>query len=83
MLSQLPKLGMSFFGLHAYPEGGPNAEPLVWIGRNGEFGPDGTVTASYPASWPDGRTAVFPATAPQVGQAVVVVPGPTGRSVGG
>ncbi len=51
VLSQLPKLGMNFFGLHTYPEGGPNAEPLVWIGRDGEFGDDGTVTASYPASW--------------------------------
>ncbi|GAB4137775.1 MAG: hypothetical protein Fur0037_03080 [Planctomycetota bacterium] len=29
VLEQLPKLGMNFIGLHTYPEGGPNAEPLV------------------------------------------------------
>jgi len=28
-ISQLPKLGMNFIGLHTYPEGGPNAEPTV------------------------------------------------------
>jgi hypothetical protein len=33
IISQLPKLGMNFFGLHTYPEGGPNAEPTVWIER--------------------------------------------------
>ena len=32
VLTQLPKMGMNFFGLHTYPEGGPNAEPTVWIG---------------------------------------------------
>ena len=27
ILSRLPRLGMNFFALHTYPEGGPNAEP--------------------------------------------------------
>ena len=58
VLGQLPKLRMNFFGLHTYPENPnkehgatPNAEPTVWIGREGDFRPDGTVTASYPASY--------------------------------
>ncbi len=58
ILGQLPKLRMNFFGLHTYPENPskehgatPNAEPTVWIGRAGEFRPDGAVTASYPASY--------------------------------
>ncbi|MCK7478555.1 MAG: hypothetical protein M0C28_15070 [Candidatus Moduliflexus flocculans] len=58
VLSQLPKLRMNFFGLHTYPENPskekgatPNAEPTVWIGREGDFGPDGKVTAAYPASY--------------------------------
>jgi len=58
ILGQLPKLRMNFFGLHTYPENPnkekgatPNAEPTVWIGREGDFRPDGTVTASYPASY--------------------------------
>jgi hypothetical protein len=58
VLGQLPKLRMNFFGLHTYPENPskahgatPNAEPTVWIGRAGDFRPDGTVTASYPASY--------------------------------
>ena len=58
VLAQLPKLRMNFFGLHTYPENPsrehgatPNAEPTVWIGREGDFRPDGTVTASYPASY--------------------------------
>jgi len=51
ILGQLPKLRMNFFGLHTYPEKNPNAEPTVWIGRPGEFGPDGRVSASYPSSW--------------------------------
>ena len=49
ILGQLPKLRMNFFGLHTYPQGGVGPEPLVWIGRPGDIGPDGTVTASYPA----------------------------------
>ena len=28
---------MNFFGLHTYPEGNPNAEPLVWIGTAEDF----------------------------------------------
>lgn len=51
ILGQLPKLRMNFFGLHTYPEKNPNAEPTVWIGRPGEFGADGAVTASYPSSY--------------------------------
>jgi hypothetical protein len=58
ILGQLPKLRLNFFGLHTYPENPnkahgatPNAEPTVWIGRAGEFRPDGTVAASYPASY--------------------------------
>ena len=58
ILGQLPKLRMNFFGLHTYPENPskengatPNAEPTVWIGREGDFGADGKVLASYPASY--------------------------------
>ncbi|MEW6741261.1 MAG: malectin domain-containing carbohydrate-binding protein [Planctomycetota bacterium] len=51
ILSQLPKLRMNFFGLHTYPEGGPNAEPTVWIGLLDDAGEDGRVTSSYPASY--------------------------------
>jgi hypothetical protein len=58
VLGQLPKLRMNFFGLHTYPENPskekgatPSAEPTVWIGREGDFGPDGSVVASYPASY--------------------------------
>ncbi len=58
ILGQLPKLRMNFFGLHTYPENPskekgatPNAEPTVWIGRESDFGADGKVLASYPASY--------------------------------
>ncbi|MGE5742021.1 MAG: malectin domain-containing carbohydrate-binding protein, partial [Candidatus Aminicenantes bacterium RBG_16_66_30] len=58
IIGQLPKLRMNFFGLHTYPENPnkehgatPNAEPTVWIGREGEYRPDGAVTASYPSSY--------------------------------
>jgi len=51
ILGQLPKLGMNFFGLHTYPEKGPNAEPTVWIGRPGDSRADGVVTSSYPSSY--------------------------------
>ena len=51
ILSQLPKLRMNFFGLHTYPEGGPNAEPTVWIGPRMEIGEAGQVKASYPSSY--------------------------------
>jgi hypothetical protein len=50
-IGQLPKLRMNFIGLHTYPEGGPNAEPTVWIGLPQDVAPDGRVTFSYPASW--------------------------------
>ena len=51
IISQLPKMGMNFFGLHTYPEGAPNAEPTVWIGREGEWGRQGNVQRAYPASY--------------------------------
>ncbi len=51
ILSQLPKLRMNFFALHTYPEGGPNAEPTVWIGLPDDIGPEGEVEFSYPASY--------------------------------
>ena len=51
VLSQLAKLRMNFFGLHTYPEGGPNAEPTVWIGPASELDKDGRVIASYPSSY--------------------------------
>lgn len=49
VLAQLPKLGMNFFGLHTYPEGGVGPEPLTWIGLAEDANPDGTVRFSYPA----------------------------------
>lgn len=49
VLGQLPKLGMNFFGLHCYPQGGVGPEPLVWIGPPEEIAPDGKVKASYPS----------------------------------
>ena len=49
ILGQLPKMRMNFFGLHTYPQGGVGPEPLVWIGRPADVGPDGKVRASYPA----------------------------------
>ena len=49
ILGQLPKMGMNFFGLHTYPEGGVGPEPLVWIGPPEELAADGKVKASYPA----------------------------------
>lgn len=51
IISQLPKLRMNFIGLHTYPEGGPNAEPTVWIGPADEIGDAGKVKASYPSSY--------------------------------
>ena len=51
ILSQLPKLGMNFFGLHTYPEGNPNAEPTVWIGLEEDLKPNGQVKFAYPSSW--------------------------------
>lgn len=51
ILGQLPKLRMNFFGLHTYPEKGPNAEPTVWIGREGDADETGRVASAYPASY--------------------------------
>jgi len=51
IVSQLPKLGMNFLGLHTYPEGGPNAEPTVWIGLPADVREDGRVAFSYPSSY--------------------------------
>ena len=51
VITQLPKLGMNFIALHTYPEGGPNAEPTVWIGPSSELGEDGRVKTSYPSSY--------------------------------
>ncbi|MFO1475399.1 MAG: hypothetical protein U1F98_01950 [Verrucomicrobiota bacterium] len=51
ILAQLPKLRMNFIGLHTYPEGGPNAEPTVWIGPPSEIGDGARVKASYPSSY--------------------------------
>ena len=49
VLGQLPKMGMNFFGLHTYPEGGVGPEPLVWIGLQEDLAAEGKVRASYPA----------------------------------
>ncbi len=46
---------MNFFGLHTYPEGGPNAEPTVWIGMRSDLRRDGRVTFAYPASYQNTR----------------------------
>jgi len=51
VLGQAAKLRMNFFGLHTYPEGGPNAEPTVWIGGPNESDNGGRVLASYPSSY--------------------------------
>lgn len=51
ILSQLPKLRMNFFGLHTYPEGGPNAEPAVWIGLPQDVADGAKVKFAYPSSW--------------------------------
>ncbi|MBI5385680.1 MAG: hypothetical protein HZA90_13460 [Verrucomicrobia bacterium] len=51
VFSQLPKLRMNFFGLHTYPEGGPNAEPTVWIGTPNNIGEGSAVKFSYPSSY--------------------------------
>jgi len=49
VLAQLPKLGMNFFGLHTYPQGGVGPEPVVWIGPQESLGSADQVTAAYPA----------------------------------
>ncbi len=55
IVSQLPKLRMNFLGLHTYPEGGPNAEPTVWIGQPSDLGTSGRVKFSYPSSYQNTR----------------------------
>jgi len=50
ILAQLTKMKMNFVGLHTYPEGGPNAEPTVWIGQS-EDHEEGEVQYSYPSSY--------------------------------
>jgi len=50
-ISQLPKMGMNFIGLHTYPEGGVGPEPAVWIGPAGNFDEKGNVTSSYSSTW--------------------------------
>ncbi len=55
ILAQLPKMRLNFFGLHTYPEGNPNAEPTVWIGRAADIREDGQVAAAYPASYQNTR----------------------------
>lgn len=49
--SQLTKLRMNFFGLHTYPEGGPHAEPSVWIGLKKDIQDSAKVAKSYPATF--------------------------------
>jgi len=49
ILGQLPKMGMNFFGLHTYPQGGVGPEPTVWIGRPEDFDQAGNVKFSYPS----------------------------------
>jgi hypothetical protein len=51
VIGQLPKLRMNFLGLHTYPEGGPNAEPTVWIGLPDDVADSGEVRSSYPSSY--------------------------------
>jgi hypothetical protein len=54
LVTQLPKLKMNFLGFHTYPERkdfngeGNKAEPMVWIGTEDQFNPDGTVKSAYP-----------------------------------
>jgi len=55
ILAQLPKLRLNFFGLHTYPENGPNAEPTVWIGPASEMGEGARVRQSYPSSYQNTR----------------------------
>ena len=49
VLSQLPKMGMNFIGLHTYPEGNVGPEPTVWIGTKNDLRQNGDVSFSYPA----------------------------------
>ncbi len=49
VMSQMVKMGMNFFGLHTYPEGGVGPEPVVWIGMAEDVADDGSVRFSYPS----------------------------------
>ncbi len=51
ILSQLPKMGMNFIGLHTYPEGSVGPEPTVWIGTGNDIKKNGSVSFSYPARY--------------------------------
>ena len=51
VIGQLAKLRMNFIGFHTYPEGQPNAEPTVWIGRPEDVHEDGAVGHGYPATY--------------------------------
>ena len=50
-VSQLAKMRMNFIGLHAYPEGTPYMEPLVWLGQTRDVDAQGHVSFATPASW--------------------------------
>ena len=47
LITQLPKMGMNFLGLHTYPL----AEPTVWVGEKEDVAEDGSVKKSYPAQY--------------------------------
>ena len=55
VIGQLAKMKMNFIGFHTYPERrdfngeGPQAEPLVWIGKEEDINDKGDVKAAYPA----------------------------------
>jgi len=49
VLSQLPKMGMNFIGLHTYPESNVGPEPTVWIGMKKDIQKNGNVSFSYPS----------------------------------
>ena len=62
VISQLPKLGMNFIGLHTYMTRYGNQwmrdndyrtgpEPTVWVGLPEDVNADGTVSWSYPATY--------------------------------
>lgn len=54
VVAQLAKMKMNFIGFHTYPERtdfngeGPQAEPLVWIGKEEDIAENGEVKAAYP-----------------------------------
>lgn len=51
ILSQLPKMGMNFIGLHTYPESTVGPEPTVWIGLEKNIKKNGDVSFSYPSRY--------------------------------